>query len=101
MPLKRGILAIAITLIVSSSAFALDRFVWRHAGGHFENTVGNRWVEKSPDGTFYFNEVRRAPGFVELYDGSRDCYVRLTADHCYVKFGGGGYRRFYDGGWER
>jgi hypothetical protein len=51
-----------------SRAFAVDRLVWRHNDGHFENTAGNRWVEESPDGTFYFREVYRGPGYIELYD---------------------------------
>ena len=69
--------------------------------GHFENTVGNKWVEISPDGRFEFREVYRGRNFIELYDGSRDCRVRLTGRDCLVKFGAGPFQCFYKGHWER
>jgi len=78
-----------------------DRLVWRHPAGHFENTEGNRWVELSLDGRFVFQERFRGPSFIELYDGSRDCWVRLTSNACFVRFGAGPYRLLYNGHWER
>ena len=78
-----------------------ERLVWRHSQGHFENTRGNTWVEKSPDGTFHFVERVRHDAFVELYDGSRDCTVRLFGNRCLVRFGTGPFLWYYDGHWER
>jgi hypothetical protein len=84
-----------------AKAAAVDRLVWRHDGGHFENTAGNDWTEVSPDGVFRFKEVRRTATAIHLYDASRDCRVILTASECYVNFGAGPYRVFYRGYWER
>jgi hypothetical protein len=85
----------------SLTAQLIDRVVWRHDEGHFENTRGNHWTEVSPNGTFYFREVYRGMSYIELYDASRDCRVRLTSTACYVKSSGGPYRLFYFGHWER
>jgi hypothetical protein len=78
-----------------------ERLVWRHDAGHFVNTVGNRWVEFSPDGRHYFREVHRARHAIELYDGRRDCSVRLTDHVCFVRLGNAPYKPLYHGYWER
>ena len=101
MSYQRALLAVGAVLLFTLPAMAVDRVVWHHHRGHFENTTGNHWVEKSPDGTFYFREVRRAANYIELYDRSRDCTVRLTPSACLVRFGGEGFREFYRGHWER
>ncbi len=101
MQFQRALLSFGVVLICSMPALAAGRSEWRHDSGNFQNTVGIQWVEKSPDGTFYFREVHRSDGAVDLYDRTRDCTVRLTANSCYVKFGEGGFERFYYGGWRR
>ncbi len=96
---------VALVLVAAVAVPALadnrERSVWRHDLGHFENTRGNTWVEKSPDGTFRFTERRRLDSFVELYDYSRDCTVRLYPARCLVKFGTGPFECYYYGHWER
>jgi hypothetical protein len=96
-------LALVLVPVLALPALADNRarLVWRHGDGHFENIRGNTWVEKSPDGTFHFVERARYERFVELYDGSRDCTVRLFGDRCMVRFGTGPFVRYYDGWWER
>jgi len=84
-----------------TGALESARVVWRHSNGHFENTLGNTWIESSPDGRFTFREVFRGGSAITLYDAGRDCHVRLTASACYVKFGTGSYQMFYRGYWER
>jgi hypothetical protein len=97
------VLALVFVPAVALPALAdyRERLVWRHSQGHFENTRGNTWVEKSPDGTFHFVERARREAFVELYDGSRDCTVRLFPNRCMVRFGTGPFEWYYDGHWER
>jgi hypothetical protein len=97
----RRVSAVMLVLVLATPAFALDRVVWRHSAGHFENTVGNTWIEVSPDGHFTFTEVARTPNYIQLYDATRDCHVILTADSCMVQFGSAPYRLFYHGYWER
>jgi hypothetical protein len=101
--MRRSILVVMATTVLALGATdvaqASERSYWWHPNGHFENTVANKWVEKSPDGTFHFVEVNRQPGFVELYDQSRDCTVRLDNGCCWVKFGAGCFQKFYDGQW--
>jgi hypothetical protein len=98
-----GFVALVLVALAGRPAEANygERLVWRHGQGHFENTRGNTWVEKSPDGTFYFVERRRYEAFVELYDGSRDCTVRLYPHRCLVRFGPGPFEQYYTGYWER
>lgn len=54
--------------------------VWHCGGpysGRFVPSGNGKWVETSTDATFYFREVAREQGFVELYDESRAVTVRL------------------------
>lgn len=95
------VLAVVLALSLASPAWAGDREYWRHSRGHFENTRGNQWEEKSPDATFRFTERDRTEQYVELYDPSRDCTVRLYNNQCWVRapFTDYVFRVFYNGGW--
>jgi hypothetical protein len=101
MPFQRLILAVGVSLLFSMPVLAGGRSDWRHDSGRFKNTCGLQWVENSPDGVFCFREVGRSDHRVELYDRSRDCTVLLTNSSCYVRFGGGGFERYYYGHWWR
>jgi hypothetical protein len=82
-------------------ASAAERQYWRHGEGHFENTRGNHWTERHSGDIYRFVEMDRTPKYVELYDKSRDCTVRLFDGRCMVKFGDQRFERYYDGGWSR
>jgi hypothetical protein len=102
MSIPRPMLAVGAMLLFSMSAFAGGRSDWRHDSGRFENTNGLQWVENAPDGnTYYFREVCRTEGYVDMYDRSRDCTVRLSNSACYVKFGDDRFQRYYYGAWRR
>jgi cellobiose phosphorylase len=93
------VLAVLITLAWVAPASAAARNYWHHSNGHFENTTENKWVEKSPDGTFYFFETNRTDTYVELHNNARNCTVRLFPNRCMVKINDGGWQKMYDGGW--
>ena len=95
-------LAPACLLVVCvASVHAEERNYWRHSHGHFANTKGNRWEEKKDDDTYHFVETDRTDHYVELYDKSRDCTVRLFSDRCMVKadFTNNKFEKFYEGHW--
>ena len=75
------VLACVITALVAPPAVAgpADRNYWKHSKGHFENTSGNNWVEKSGGGTWRYVESDRNDKYVELYDKSREVGVRIYA----------------------
>ena len=95
--------AVASLLILASAeqSWAGGRDVWVHSNGTFTNMRGNNWIEHVGGDTYHFREMRRSDDSVELYDRSRDCTVRLTRHACLVKFGSGGFDKYYDGRWER
>jgi hypothetical protein len=96
MTVCRSLSLAAASLLVLACALpapAADRSYWRQESGHFENTDRNRWVERAPDGaTYHFVEVERRQRYVELYDRSRDCTVRLFDDRYEVKAPWNNYR---------
>jgi hypothetical protein len=101
---RRGMLALlagALALVFCSSVTAAERRYWRHSTGHFENTTGNEWVEKINEKTWHFKEVKRTDAYVELYDKTRDLYVRLHNNKCWVKAAGKDYEDYYDGKWDK
>jgi hypothetical protein len=95
--------AVACLLVLGSAeqSWAAGRDVWVHSNGTFTNTRGNTWVEHVGAAIYNFREVRRTDSSVELYDKSRACTVRLTRHTCLVKFGSGGFDKYYDGKWVR
>jgi hypothetical protein len=103
MKIRQTVLAIltcVVTLAWVGTAAAAERDYWRHSRGHFENTVGNKWVEKIDDRTHRFMEVERTQKYVELYDASRDCTVRLYNDRCMVKKSGKPrFEEYWNGRW--
>ena len=100
------VLAVAVAaLAVASPAQAqVKRLLWTYQGGFFEDRGMDRWVEKNEAGTYYFKEVDRNAEFIELYDKSRDCSVRLYYDSMYLKGFNGKFPdfiKFYNGQWKR
>jgi hypothetical protein len=96
------LLALVLALAWALPALAQEaRTYWRHSTGHFENTAGNRWIEKHNKDSYTFVERDRTPKFIELYDRGRECTVRLFDDRCMVRFGNGKFERYYDGRWVR
>jgi hypothetical protein len=85
---------------VSPTWAANVRVSWRHSTGHFEQLAGRQWMELTPAGiTHRYVEQARNPEYVQLYDASRDCHVRLYWDRCDVRFGAARYRTYYLGHW--
>jgi len=76
---------------------------WRYGRGIFKMTKEKEWQEKTPNNVvFHFVEKERTEKYVELYDRSRDCTVRLFDDRFEVKapFTGGKFRKYHDGAFE-
>jgi hypothetical protein len=92
--------ACVVTAVIATPALAASRDYWRHSRGHFENTSGNKWVEKKEGDTFRFVETERTENYVELYDAGRDCTVRLFDNRCMVKFGKKPFEKYYNGSWK-
>jgi len=82
----------AILLLCASPSHAGDRIVWEYEGGYIENVQVQTWVERSPNANFAFRETGRNLDFVELFDGSRNLYVRLYNDKLF-------FRRATDSDW--
>jgi hypothetical protein len=107
MKIRHSILALVacvVTLGLVGSAAAAERNYWKHSKGHFENTTGNTWVEKIDNRTHKFVEKERTERYIELYDSSRNCWVRLFNDRCLVKFPDKGdtkFEEYYQGRWGR
>jgi WD40 repeat protein len=52
-----------------------------HGNGCFINSGGTDWFEVHPDGAIsYFKEAERNYEYVEIYDASRQCWVRLYSN---------------------
>ena len=75
-----------------------ERDYWRSSRGHFDNTKGDRWVEKYDKAMFRYVETARTKEYVELFDKGRNFTVRLFADHYEVKVNNRFDRRL-DGKW--
>ena len=58
-------------------------------------------MEKCPEGTFRFVETNRTEKYIEIYDKSQDCTIRLYDDHCDIKNKGtnGKFKKCFDGMW--
>src|SRR5207244_11756229 len=98
-PILVALVACGLVLGLFTAAHAQEkvRVSWRHRQGHFENINGTKWFEESPDGTFHFDEQKRSDEYVQLYDKTRDCHVRLYYDRCMVKFGDARGEEYYRG----
>lgn len=76
------------------------RHTWTYAGGSFTDQGNGQWVEQNQSVTVTFSEVRRTPEFVEVYDASRDLYVRFFANAYYQRVGiSGQWQVVTQGGW--
>ena len=53
--------------------------------GTFQATGNGQWVEANPNGAYYYVEVSRGPGFVEMFDQNRGIYVRLYSGQLYSR----------------
>jgi hypothetical protein len=78
-----------------------ERVYWQHGGGYFAKAGGSQWIEKS-SGWLFFKAARRTAEYVQLFDESRQCSVRLYADRCEVRgpWNRFQFQKFYDGGWK-
>lgn len=101
MMTRRAALTSVAALVLGSvpAVRAADREYWKHEKGHFENTSGNKWIEKTEKHTYHFVEKDRKEKYVELYDKTRDISVRLYDHHCDVKKGDGKFEKYYEGKW--
>lgn len=74
--------------------------VWIYNGGFFAERGGGVWSERN-NRNFTFKEVARNDEFIELYDQSRDCAVRLYPDRMLLKGLGQfpTFTKYYDGQW--
>jgi hypothetical protein len=80
------------------------RQVWTYGvdgGGRFEHMRGDRWVQvRDVSGPpLYYRETNRTSDYVELYDQSRDLYVRLYDDVLYQNPNGQGWGVGFQGNW--
>lgn len=92
----------AVICIINPVEADMKRLVWSYNGGFFLDQGNGNWIEKNPTGKYHFREADRNAEFIELYDGSRPCTVRLYEDAMYIK--GGVYSDFtklYDGEWTK
>jgi hypothetical protein len=74
-----------LLLLCPSQSHAGDRIVWEYEGGYIENTQGQTWIERSPNANFAFRETDRNNDFVELFDNSRNLFVRLYNDKLFFR----------------
>lgn len=91
-------------LTVGTTAYLRDQpqtpRLWRHSAGEFQTLGGGWWYEISPDSKFSFVEQSRTADAVELFDPSRNCYVRLSGSDASVRCAADlQWRPFYTGGW--
>ena len=65
---------------------ARERILWRSGKASFEHEDADQWVEKN-EGVVVHSYVMkyRNDKYVELFDKSRRCTVRLYGDHCEVE----------------
>jgi hypothetical protein len=83
---------------------ALSKWVYRtpEGCGRFEEQAQGRWVEVTAGGRrWYFQQRARTSSYVELYDASRGCAIRLHRNTCYINYRSGAWRPLYSGHWER
>lgn len=82
------------------------RFEHRDAAGQYTGAISKQhacqWVEylagaSAP--TFRFSHASANASSVEMYDGSRDLWVRLDQTRMYLRVGAGAYGYFKDGRW--
>ena len=76
-----------------------ERYFWRSSKGTFDNADGENWIETYEGTEFHYVERERTEKFIELFDASRNYYVRLHADHYDVKVNQE-FKRKLDGHWE-
>lgn len=88
---------------------AFDRremFEHEDGNGAYTGTIaryhGCSWAEWFPGGSapaFRFGQIVVDGGAVEIYDGTRDIYVRLDASHMWLRQGTAPYGFFKNGKW--
>jgi len=96
---------LALSLLWTSQAVAADhvgpRYEWFYDIGYLHAIGGSptAWSE-TIDGveTFHFIQTNRTDLYVELYDASRQLYVRLFADRMTMKLAHEAYFTFFQAG---
>jgi hypothetical protein len=78
-----------------------ERMLWRHDSGHFADHGSGNWVERSQNGIFDLQEVKRSPQHIELVSKSgTGTRVRLFAGQSDIlRRGQGAWTRQYNGDW--
>ncbi|MBI3410232.1 MAG: DUF1080 domain-containing protein [Planctomycetes bacterium] len=87
---------------LESAPLGKERVFWLHSRGFFRRGNGSDWVEHGDaDKFWYFKEVNRTDDMVELHDKSRDCWLHLHHDSCWIRFGATApWRHIYGGQWK-
>jgi hypothetical protein len=68
--------------------------------GRYQSMGDGSWVENNPSGSHTYQEMRRTPQFVELFDAGRDVTVRLFPDRMYyISSTNPVWQLGYVGGW--
>lgn len=62
---------------------SFERVYYSHpnGGGEFFRVGSKKWIERNPDGVFWFDERGRNNGRVELYDRTRDVRILIDPGH--------------------
>jgi hypothetical protein len=87
-----------------SRSYAEDRHLWAYGPEgqwSFRQLSNGSWAENNYNGTFYFEETRRTPDYVELSDRDRGFVARLYDDRAYSHGPGEPWKMIYRGHWER
>jgi hypothetical protein len=74
------------------------RLNWVHAKGYFQRQADGTWFESVPDGSSWiFKEVNRQTECGELYEATRECWIRLQLSNCLIRYGQGQWKPLYRG----
>ena len=97
--ISRLILTAVLLASVLIPSVAADGNKWVHQNGSFTKNEDGTWTEVvkgSPDVEHHFSESETTDEYIDLYDASRDCSVRLSPDKSYYKCPPAGHDEFVD-----
>jgi len=107
MPSLRILVCLLLALTLLSPEANAEENKWVHTRGSFERSGDANWVERArtsgDDVEYHFIETLRQDGFTEMYDESRDVYVRIYDNHLDFRCPREGkheYGTCYHGSWE-
>ena len=98
--------ALAVYAISAQSAVGQtpERTRWEYESGFVQQS--HLWLEKTGNLTYHFIETARNSVYVELFDPTRQYFLRLYPDKLLLRGGGGSakkipkFARAYDGAWK-